>query len=480
MTAGLQAAPPSDLPLEVQTLGSALHSADRAREVAALGPELFSTDGHRALLAAIQTIAPSLNGEPPSATLVAATARADGASIDAVLVAEALEEGISVFQLDSHLAALRELAAQREEFAVTSMLHFLHERGGSGRDADLWADVQARLERARTLRATATLAATPQLRAIRDVLGERFPERAAIVGRGVIPRAGIALLIGRPKLGKSGATSQLAIAREEGLYWLGFPVDAAGRTAIFDAELGPEAFQQRVRLQLPAGLELSDRIQYIHARGLKLDAPDGLAAILGLVQEADADLIVFDPLARLMAGDENSTRDMSRVVDALDRIVRTTGAAILVLHHSGKPRAEDPRDGGHLARGSSVLYAAADSVMVMDRAGEGQFKISFELRHGRELEPLLLERRPEDFWLVPAGPREEVLAVARVLGTAGLPWKAAMGAIEGDLEVSRKTAERRLKEALQARTVVKDADGLYRQAVSNPHGNADGEVSHGR
>jgi len=84
------------------------------------------------------------------------------------------------------------------------------------------------------------------------------------------------------------------------------------------------------------------------------------------LESANPRLIVIDTLNRNFGcgGDENSSRDMSRFVDALDRIRLATGACIEVVHHTGK-------DESGLARGSSVLRAAIDSEIAIKSAEDG-------------------------------------------------------------------------------------------------------------
>jgi len=67
-------------------------------------------------------------------------------------------------------------------------------------------------------------------------------------------------------------------------------------------------------------------------------------------------LIVFDTLARCMTGgDENSARDMGLVIANADRVREATGAAVLLIHHTGKS--------GDSERGSSALRGACDTML---------------------------------------------------------------------------------------------------------------------
>jgi len=71
-------------------------------------------------------------------------------------------------------------------------------------------------------------------------------------------------------------------------------------------------------------------------------------------------LIVIDTLARAMGGgDENASTDMGKFVANCDRIRAATGAALNIVHHTGKDKARG-------ARGSSALRAATDTEIEID------------------------------------------------------------------------------------------------------------------
>jgi hypothetical protein len=80
-----------------------------------------------------------------------------------------------------------------------------------------------------------------------------------------------------------------------------------------------------------------------------------LTAFIELISQHKPLLVVIDTLARSAVGiEENSAREIGMFVRALDILRTTLNTSILVVHHTGK-------DGK--IRGSSALYAAADSVI---------------------------------------------------------------------------------------------------------------------
>ncbi len=123
-----------------------------------------------------------------------------------------------------------------------------------------------------------------------------------------------------------------------------------------------------------------------------------LAAILDRQGGRDLDLIVIDTLNRNMTGNENSTEDMSAFVRGCDRLRELTGAAVLVIHHKGHGDAER-------GRGSSVLDAAADTIIQCTRDASRIVLTCRKQKDAAEFEPLGMEAVPvaESLVLNPSG-----------------------------------------------------------------------------
>jgi energy-coupling factor transporter ATP-binding protein EcfA2 len=86
-----------------------------------------------------------------------------------------------------------------------------------------------------------------------------------------------------------------------------------------------------------------------------------IAAINGADIGAAVELIVIDTLSRVMAGgNENQPDDMGALVRNLDRLRSETGAAVIVVHHTGK-------DTSRGARGHSLLRASTDTEIEITR-----------------------------------------------------------------------------------------------------------------
>lgn len=76
-------------------------------------------------------------------------------------------------------------------------------------------------------------------------------------------------------------------------------------------------------------------------------------------------LIILDTLNRYMGGDENKAVDVSKMLQATDRLIKEFNCSVLIIHHTGVSENAQDR-----ARGSSALKAALDFEMQITKIGE--------------------------------------------------------------------------------------------------------------
>lgn len=123
----------------------------------------------------------------------------------------------------------------------------------------------------------------------------------------------------------------------------------ADRKAAWEAEHGREVKNVSI---YPAPLQLGDTLKEMPA------------LYSYLREESDAgrpfDLVVFDTQAMCTVGVDENTSEMNKVINVLHRIREVNGACVLVVHHFGKQKSAG-------MRGSSMIYAAADTVCVLKR-----------------------------------------------------------------------------------------------------------------
>jgi hypothetical protein len=178
---------------------------------------------------------------------------------------------------------------------------------------------------------------------------------------GLLIRGGMSVVYGDSNTGKTFFALDQSLHVAGGLPWRGREVEAGGvlylalegshgirnRVSAFkidkrcgDAELGFAVVPLSVDLCNPAA-DTGRVIDAVKAEARKIGGP--------------VSLVVVDTLSRAMAGgNENSPDDMGALVSNIDRIRQTTGAHVMLVHHSGK-------DGAKGARGHSLLRAATDT-----------------------------------------------------------------------------------------------------------------------
>ncbi len=167
--------------------------------------------------------------------------------------------------------------------------------------------------------------------------------------------ARIFVLYGPPGGGKSFVAIDMGLSISTGKDYHGHRVKK--KSVLYVAAEGATGVLIRVRAWLIYhGLDW-DALKNFHILTIPLRVDDplsyahGFAAIEKLVPKPE--VIFLDTLARSMTGDENSTADMNRFVDATDTLGRTVGAQMGIVHHTGK----DEKRG---ARGSIALTGATE------------------------------------------------------------------------------------------------------------------------
>jgi hypothetical protein len=220
-----------DPALELAVLGATTHDLGIAKTVAAAPEALFAgVEWHRAVHRALVTVAPTLNGTPPTQLLLATVAQHHGEPIPADGWALAVEDGALVVpaNLDQYLARLRGLAARREDWAAVTGADAIYTRGPEAMTAEALAAVRARLARAEALRTPDAAAAIDTIDAA-DLVAHKFPDEPALVGGGLIVPRALVINGGQAKRGKSLLVLNREIRRAKGLPFLGFPT-SPGRT----------------------------------------------------------------------------------------------------------------------------------------------------------------------------------------------------------------------------------------------------------
>jgi 5S rRNA maturation endonuclease (ribonuclease M5) len=98
------------------------------------------------------------------------------------------------------------------------------------------------------------------------------------------------------------------------------------------------------------------------ADGTGIHLPRDVNVIRDMIADSGASFVVLDSLRRLAPrADESSSNDMTPIYEALTTLARSTGCALLVLHH------RSPKFGAADSRGSSAIEDQSDLFFVLER-----------------------------------------------------------------------------------------------------------------
>ncbi len=175
-----------------------------------------------------------------------------------------------------------------------------------------------------------------------------------------------------------------------GLPWHGHAT-RQGRV-LYIASEGSGSFGFRIQAWANARCDgqLIPATHFMHlSEDVNLLSADELRALVEATQEQmeGLDLVIFDTLARSMAGgDENATKDMSALVANIDTLRKALKTSAMLIHHTGKDEAK----GG---RGSSALRGALDHEFRLRREpGDDRVKlITTKQKDADEAHPIWLK-----------------------------------------------------------------------------------------
>src|SRR6201981_4053538 len=321
---------------------------------------------------------------------------------------------------------------------------------------------------------TARKSADSTVRSLAQLLEQQPPATPCLVEPGLLPAQGILFIGGEPKVGKSLLVANLALSLAAGSNRTGFSIATPRRVLICQFELPLPQFVSRLALMRRGLGALADHDLLIDTRaaGHLLSAPQGLAHFLSAARAAAAEVLILDPLYSTHDQDENDTRAMAALCQALLRLRDASRAALIVVHHVRK--SIHRHEIGSAFRGSSALHAVGDSYLLVTRPSPQlpSLELRFQFRYAAPQPPRLLELNPHTLWFSSAGPvpaktpparKVETTDVSQALASRGgqLRYNQLREEIMERTKCSKRTAQLAITEASQQGLILQD-DGQYR------------------
>lgn len=215
---------------------------------------------------------------------------------------------------------------------------------------------------------------------LEDLLAEP-PEEVAYVVEGLLPTGGVSLWGAKPKVGKSVAVRNLAIAVARGETFL---ERACHRGVVLLLALEEKRAEVANHFRTLGG---TDELIHIHVGAAPATSKEGLAVLANAVALYQPVLVIADPVLKLIrVRDSSDYAELTRELEPVIELARTSGCHIAVAHHLGKQL----REGGDDVLGSTAIFGAVDTLVLFRRRKDNQRVLQTIQRYGSDLAETLI------------------------------------------------------------------------------------------
>lgn len=183
---------------------------------------------------------------------------------------------------------------------------------------------------------------------------------------GVLRKGQTMMLSGPSKAGKSFALLELAMSIACGGVWMGLRC-TRGKVLYVNMELARESCLNRLHaMQEHIGLNAEDagNILIWNLRGTQTTMTNLTPKLLWRLRKRPVDVVILDPIYKLMTGNENDMDTANKFLGHIDRICKELGCAVIYCHHHSKG-AQGAKSAQDRASGSGVYARSADALLDM-------------------------------------------------------------------------------------------------------------------
>lgn len=175
------------------------------------------------------------------------------------------------------------------------------------------------------------------------------------------------MIAGRSKAGKSYSLIELCCALAAGSEWLGKQC-RPGKVLYVNLELKERDRRKRFRLVRDA-MEVApeavrQNVHYLDLRGRSAPLEQLSNSIIRRATKNHYDVIIIDPIYKVISGDENSAEHVAKFCNQLDKLAETLSCAVVYCHHHSKG-SQGSKSSMDRASGSGVFGRDADALLDM-------------------------------------------------------------------------------------------------------------------
>lgn len=219
---------------------------------------------------------------------------------------------------------------------------------------------------------------------------------------GILRQGHKMLISGASKSGKSFLLMELCIAIAEGEKWIDTYQCKKGKVLYLNLEIDPASAIHRFKAICDAmgKAAMPDGIDIWNLRGHAVPLTELTPKLIRRVHDHKYSAIVFDPIYKIITGDENDASDMGKFCNEFDKVCDATGASAIYCHHhskgaQGMKKAQDRASGsGVFARDPDAqldiisLSETEDYKLFMKDGKSSAWEMSSSLREFPNITPL--------------------------------------------------------------------------------------------
>lgn len=187
------------------------------------------------------------------------------------------------------------------------------------------------------------------------------------------------LLSGREKAGKSWICLQMIVGLASGVDVMGRSVGKKHKVLLYSPELSCRTMRRRLEYYLQVHDvrdEVIENIKIIDSNGcIDISEENDLGELVNHAEEFGADVVVIDPLIKVISGDENDNIAMARILGNLRAAFANT--LVVLIHHNNKA--------GTGYRGASAIGGEVDYLFnceSVESSAHKETKMALKSRHG--------------------------------------------------------------------------------------------------